>query len=270
MKQTKKQANQYDKVFKENIEAVIPSLMKNVLGITAATLEEIPDDIQHTKERKPDVLKKVTDIQNNIFILQIEFQVADESEMVYRMAEYNIMLARKYKLPIQQFVIYLGADSPKMTTKYENSLLKFEYPLILLSKLDYHIFLNAIKPEEIILGILADFRQEEPENALKQIIHRIEETTDGDFSLKRYFNQLRILAQLRNLDLKLKNAMESIAKYISEERDVLYIRGQEKAEERFVRNLLAKMSLTLEQIADIAGVSVEFVKQVKDKITVSK
>lgn len=32
---SKKQANQYDKIFKENIEAVIPSLMKNILGITA-------------------------------------------------------------------------------------------------------------------------------------------------------------------------------------------------------------------------------------------
>lgn len=76
---------------------------------------------------------------------------------------------------------------------------------------------------------------------------------------------MRILAQLRNLDIKFENAMESIAKYINEERDVLYLRGQKKAEERFVKNLLDKMTFTLEQIADIAGVSVEFVKNVKNK-----
>lgn len=35
--------------------------MRNVLGITAISLEELPDDVQHTKERKPDVLKKVVD-----------------------------------------------------------------------------------------------------------------------------------------------------------------------------------------------------------------
>lgn len=57
----KKQTNQYDKIFKENIEAVIPSLMLNVLEINAIAIEELPDDIQHTKERKPDVLKKITD-----------------------------------------------------------------------------------------------------------------------------------------------------------------------------------------------------------------
>jgi len=40
-----KQVSQYDKIFKENIEAVIPSLMQNILGITAIESEELPDDI---------------------------------------------------------------------------------------------------------------------------------------------------------------------------------------------------------------------------------
>lgn len=68
-----KQVNQYDKIFKENIEAVIPSLMQNILGITAVSSEELPDDIQHTKERKPDALKKITDSQGSTYVLQIEF-----------------------------------------------------------------------------------------------------------------------------------------------------------------------------------------------------
>lgn len=42
-------------------------------------------------------------------------------------------------------------------------------------------------------------------------------------------------------------------------------KGVEKAKVDFVKNLLAKVSLTVEQIADIAGVSVEFVKQVQQK-----
>ena len=77
-----RQSAQYDKIFKENIEAVISSIMQNVLEITAVSMEELPDDIQHTKERKPDVLKKVTDTKGDTFVLQIEFQVKDEHEMV--------------------------------------------------------------------------------------------------------------------------------------------------------------------------------------------
>ncbi|WP_229311742.1 hypothetical protein [Larkinella rosea] len=178
-----KQINQYDKIFKENIEAVIPSLMQNVLGITAVLSEELPDDIQHTKERKPDVLKKITDNQGITFILQIEFQVADEPKMIYRMAEYYIMLERKYELPIEQFVIFLGSPKPHMPTQLNRKCLKFNFSLISFDSLDYHVFLKSTYPEEIVLSILADFQGEDPENALQQIIHRIEETTSGDFAL---------------------------------------------------------------------------------------
>jgi hypothetical protein len=268
---TKVQANQYDKIFKENIEAVISSIMQNVLEITAVSMEELPDDIQHTKERKPDTLKKITDDKGNTFILQIEFQVKDEDEMVYRMGEYYFMLERKYKLPVKQFVIFLGADNPKMQTELDRERLKFSYPLVSLSALDYHIFLNSDKPEEIILGILANFKGENPENALKQILVRVKETTKGDFSLNRYFNQLRVLAQLRNLEINLKNAMDSIAEYIKEERDVLFLRGLDKGQQteqmKVVTNLIQKLNLPFEQIADIAGTTVDFVKSVHRQLT---
>ncbi len=261
------QAAQYDKIFKENIEAVISSIMENLLEITAISMEELPDDIQHTKERKPDVLKKVTDTKGDTFVLQIEFQVKNEPEMVYRMLDYYGMLERKYKLSVKQFVIFLGSEKPTMPTKLDRERLKFSYPLVSLSTLDYHIFLNSDKPEEIILGILANFKGENPENALKQILVRIKETTQGEFSLKRYFNQLRVLAQLRNLELNLKNAMDSIAEYIKEERDVLYLRGQENEKAKFVTYLLREGNKTFEQIADIAETTVDFVKAVYQKLT---
>ena len=38
-----KQVSQYDKILKENLEAIIPGLMENVLGITAVSSEELPD-----------------------------------------------------------------------------------------------------------------------------------------------------------------------------------------------------------------------------------
>lgn len=268
-----KQANQYDKILRENIEAVIPSLMRNILGITAVESEELPDDIQHTKERKPDVLKKITDSAGSTFILQIEFQVADEVEMVYRMAEYHIMLERRYKLPIRQFVVFLGITQPTMPTQLNGDHLKFDFPLIWFARLDYELFLYSERPEEIILSILADFKGVNSQHALRRILHRIEETSDTTFTLQRHFNQLRILAQLRNLGIQLKEAMDSIAQYINEEKDALYLRGldkgkakgEEKANIRFIKSLLTKMSLTAEQVADIVGVSVEFVKQVEQK-----
>lgn len=187
--------------------------------------------------------------------------------MIYRMAEYNVMLARKYKLPIEQFVIYLGLTKPKFSTQIESKLLSYRFPLITFSELDYHIFLKSDKPEEIILGILANFKEEDSENILKEIIHRIEETTDGDFSLRRYIKQLRILAQLRNLEQKLKEIiMISIAEYIDEERDVAFMIAKEKEQTKFVINLLNESDFTLEKIAKLTNVSLDFVKNIQEKL----
>jgi len=52
-------AQDYDKILRENIEKVIITLAQKLLGIDPTTLEEIPDDLQYTIERKPDLLKKV-------------------------------------------------------------------------------------------------------------------------------------------------------------------------------------------------------------------
>src|SRR5450631_1618939 len=98
-KQSKKnrQSNQYDKIIKENLEVTLPVIIRDVLGLDIAVSEELPDDLQHTKERKPDALKKVTDTNGSTYVLHVEFQTTDENEMVYRMAEYCIMLMRKYQ-----------------------------------------------------------------------------------------------------------------------------------------------------------------------------
>lgn len=157
-----RQVNQYDKILRENLEAALPGLIKNLLDIHAVYSEELPDDIQHTKERKPDVLKKVTDKSGDTFVLHIEFQVKDEPEMVFRMAEYYIMLWRRYKLHVQQYVIYVGDGIPKMTDALFSKRMHFTYALISLSAIDYNLLLASDTPEEKMLAILADLGKGDP------------------------------------------------------------------------------------------------------------
>ncbi len=269
-----KQANQYDKIFKENIEAVIPSLMKNVLGIIAIEQEELPDDIQHTKERKPDVLKKITDNQGKTFVFQLEFQVADEPDMVYWMAHYHLMLSRKYRLPVEQFVIFLGSAKPGMALTLQTNRLTFSFPVISFIDLDYELFLQSDKPEEIVFGILANFDQQLPTDALTRLLKRVQETTTGELTFSLYVNQLRVLSQLRNLQPSLNEAMLSISQFFKEEDDILFqhgeqrgeLRGEQKTKEQLIKNLLTKTTLTPDQIAEMAEVSVELVQKIASQL----
>ena len=61
--------------------------------------------------------------------------------------------------------------------------------------------------------------------------------------------------------------IQDVAKYIDAENGCFFIKGEQQAQEieqtKFVNNLLQKLDLAINQIADIAGVSVNFVKSVK-------
>jgi hypothetical protein len=55
-------------------------------------------DLQHIKERKPGLLKRVRDDNEKDYILHIGYQSNDRL-MACRMAEYNAMLRRMHKVP---------------------------------------------------------------------------------------------------------------------------------------------------------------------------
>ncbi len=55
---TGNESHPYDKIFKENLDAVTPTFIKKVLHIDAIEIIDIPVKLQRTKEREPDFLKK--------------------------------------------------------------------------------------------------------------------------------------------------------------------------------------------------------------------
>ena len=64
------QGSMYDKLFRENMQQNLPGIMKHVLNLEVTTIEELQDDVQFTKERKTDLLKKVIDKNGNTYVLQ--------------------------------------------------------------------------------------------------------------------------------------------------------------------------------------------------------
>jgi hypothetical protein len=257
------------------MEGALPGLIKNILHIQVTHAEELPDDIQHTKERKPDVLKKITESSGSTFVLHIEFQAKNEPEMAFRMADYFIMLLRKYKLPVRQYVIYIGSDPPTMPDCIQSGPMKFAYQLITISGIDYRILLQSDHPEEKILAILANFGEDNPQLAISTIAKQVIDTSAGDFAGQRHLNQLRILSKLRNFDPKALRMLYDLQDLLSDERDILYrigeVKGMEKgeakatkkAQEKFVKKLLRKTDFTIAEIASLVEVSQYFVRKTK-------
>lgn len=258
------QANQYDKIIRENLEQTLPVIIKDLLHLDIVESEEIPDDIQHTKERKPDALKKVTDSSGNTYVLHIEFQVPNEKEMVYRMAEYCVMLMRGYKLPVKQYVVFLTAGNPTMPTVLNTKNLKFHYNLVRISEVNYKLFLRSKSPEVKMLSILADMGNDDPKKAIQNIVNEIDTATESNLTKNKYFKQLRIFVQLRtNVEHQLEKAMQSVSTFFKEENDIFYRKGAEKTRHEMIENLLTVLGVSDEQAAKVAKVSIDYVKEIR-------
>ena len=273
--------HQYDKILRENMEGALPGLIQNLLHIIVAHSEELPDDIQHTKERKPDVLKKITDQSGYTFVLHIEFQAKDEPEMAFRMAEYFIMLLRKYRLPVRQYVIYIGSNPPTMPDYIRCGPMNFTYQLISLSSIDYRLLLQSTHPEEKILAILANFENDDPESAIRAIANQVIDTSTGDFSTRRHIKQLQILAHLRNFEPKILDMLDGLTGAFTVENDPYYrygeMKGKAKATQkinarnkRMVKKLLRKTDFSMAEIASLVEVSQYFVRKVKKTLVKAK
>jgi hypothetical protein len=89
----------------------------------------------------------------------------------------------------------------------------------------------------------------------------------ADNLTRKSINMTRFLAQLRNLEPESLRIMDSIANYITKEKDILYRLGEregmEKGKEIVVKNLLLNTDFTVAKIAALSDVTEAFVKKVK-------
>lgn len=198
--------------------------------------------------------------------------------MVFRMADYCIMLARKYRLEVRQYVVFLGERPPRMPARLATGRLQYEFDLLAFKQFDYTLFLKAPDPQAVRLGVLANFGSQPPAEAALALLRRVEETSTDGLTLQKHFAQLRILAHLRNLRPFIDTLMDSLAKHIRMENDPWFKKGREEGQEigreeatrhkdeQFVESLLKNTDFDAAKIALLAGVTVEWVEEVKRKL----
>lgn len=153
-----------------------------------------------------------------------------------------------------------------MRDSLEAGLNSFRYTLVWLQQVGYETFLKAANSGEVLLSILASFGNHSPHRAVEAIVHRVEETAAGPLAFQQRMSQLRILAQIRNLQPLIDEVMEHLLKHFKEENDILYIRGRRHEKRQIVLNLLTQTELDVKAIARIAEVTQKFVKEVKNSL----
>ncbi|WP_338793040.1 hypothetical protein [Bernardetia sp. MNP-M8] len=264
------QSQEYDKIFKENIEELIIPFAEKLLNINPKNLREIPNDLQTTLERKPDFLKKVIADKSQKekikdFILHIEFQTVDEKDMAHRMNEYYAILYRKHKLDVHQYVFFIGTGKAKMKQIIEAKNLSFRFEVINMQDFSYELFLNSNKPEEVILAILADFGKTDSDTIIKNILQKIKDLPIENSIQKKTVIQLEVLSKLRKLQSQIIEQLNAMALTYNIEEDLRYKQGELKRAVESITEML-KDGLAYEKIAKYAKVSKEFVEEIAKQI----
>ena len=190
--------NHFDRILKENIESLFPFLAKR-LGLDIGKTAELKDKLQVTLEREPDFLKRALHDDPTLdFIFHLELETKDEADMDARELLYNGILYHKYRLPVLQFVIYIGDVPPKnMTGKIKLKNLDFQYHLIDFKTFDYQEFVQSNQPEEVVMAILANFKGTSSDLVVDQILARLKELLGASLRLQKYLRQLEMLSKLR-------------------------------------------------------------------------
>ena len=268
--------NDYDKIFKENFEELIPYLLQLVANWEIPKLVALKDKHQITIEREMDDLKKVVHDDSSLdYGLHWEVQGKDE-DMRSRMLLYLAMFYHRYKMPLKQIVIYIG-DEPANLIKQnvlEMDNVRLEFQVLDLRSIPKDVFLQSDKPECVLLAILSDFGSEKPEWVVRQILEHLVKLIGRVPRLKKYQKQLHVLSRLRKLTVITKNAIDSMPIHYDIETDELYLegiekgieQGREETKEEGVINMLKREQFTLRDIVEVLNVSEEFVLNIAQRL----
>ncbi len=190
--------------------------------------------------------------------------------MPCRMLEYFEFLYHLHKIPVKQFVLYLGKAKLNMSAEIKVAKLQFEFDIIDFRTLDYEDFINSDKPESIILAILCDYKKRNPRAVISEILHKLENTENEDF--QKYVFQLKISSELRSLQDELEVEVENMPfkfKY-NAEKDPFYKEGISQGISKANYETIVRMiglSFSHEQIAEIVNTKVAFVKEIAGKLS---
>lgn len=153
-----------------------------------------------------------------------------------------------------------------MPTHIDTKNFKFSYDARAISTFDYKLFLHHDVVEMKLLTILADLSAVDPKTVLTELIIEIKRVVVEELARGKYINQLKALAQLRDLGPILEEIMDEIKDFFVMEKDPYYRIGERKGE--IAKNLenarkMKELGISILLIAKTTGLTREEIRHLK-------
>jgi len=254
-----------DIISKEITAELIKNIAIYILNIEVEEIELLNQEFERVESRRTDILAKI----NNSSILHIEYQNNNDKNMHFRMLRYFLDITTKYKTPPKQFVIYIGKQKLSMKNSIDYENLKFSYEIIDMKQIDCNLLLNQNSPKAWILAILCDFKDKKEDVVVETIIKKlVEYSKDDSQTLRNNLIMLEVLSENRDLEEIVKEKEEMFV--VEVERLPSYRLGVENGETKNSFKIAQKLFplLSIKEISETTGISVEELKKLKQQIYV--
>ncbi len=269
-----KKHQDYNNIFQENLDEIAALLLTKVFSFDKLPTRPLErKKAYRTYSREPDILLAALDKNGeHVETLHGEIHRKDELEISIRMAEYGIMEYRRYRKPVRLFVLYIGEGEPKhISQQIEGGDVSAHIKVVSMQRIPVQTFLQSEKPEEVILGILADFQGRSPEEVIIDILATITKRVTEQESLNKYYRQLEILSNLRNLQLETTKFIGNMPLTYDIRTDLRFKEGRQEGRQEglesgvilIIINLVLKSDHDDAFISAISGVEAAQVAQIR-------
>jgi hypothetical protein len=240
----------------------------------------LKDKLQATLENEVDFCAKILH-ENADFneIFHIEFQ-STPNYSPRRGRFYNAFLGYLHNLPVRQIVVYMGSEPHNIPTQLIEPQISYTAEVISLKDFSYRYFLQQSTPEEIILAILADLEGEDAEKIIIEILKKIRKFSPVRASICAV--QMQVLSNLRGLQNTVTKILEKMPHAIDLSKDPFFSKafarveaqgvaqGVAQGKAEMIAALLETNNFSLEAIANLANVPLEFVLNVQKQVNSPK
>ena len=263
-----------DLISKQLLKRLLVGFSNQLFNLDITEAELLNNEQPRIESRRADLVARVKDANGKSYILHIEIQNDNQKNMPLRMLRYysDIALAHVGEKVVQH-LLYIGKAPLAMPNQIRDHNLLYHYEILDMSKQNGEHFLNSNNPDAIVLAILCDPQEQEPNALVARIIKDLRRLHGDKLDkLRDSLKMLEVLAGNRNLQTVVK---ENVKMYIDVEKLGIYqlvkekgeAKGMEKGRAEYQQEIILQLleKLAPEQVAEFSGVSLEKVRDIAAK-----
>ncbi len=265
-----------DIISKDIIKRLIKDISHYIFGLDLAQVEVLETQFQRVEERRADIVVKVAEASGRVYLLHIEIQSYNASDISWRMLRYLSDVALQWPdYEIEQYLIYVGKRSFSMAEGIVNKHLDYRYHVVDMHQIDCQYFLSQDNPDALVLAILCDFKGRNKHEVVRHIIGELKRYyADNEKGFRDSISMLEVLSANRDLkDVIRKEEKNMLSMRLDElpSYDIGFEKGVEKGiekgieKERTIVVNLYKAGADMALISQGTGLSAKEIKDILSK-----